>query len=97
MPLYYFNLFDGAQTIADPWGEELPDRKAAELWAYEVARELMQNTSSALTRDWCLEICDASSRLLFSAPFVRLDPRLDHLDPQSRCWNPRLSRSSLEQ
>ncbi len=44
MPRYYFNYFDGRQTIADPDGQDLENKemalKQAELHAADRAREL---------------------------------------------------------
>jgi hypothetical protein len=83
MPLYYFNLQDGAAGIADPDGTDLVDPAAAMVHAHEVVLELMAHVE-ARTRHWLLDICDDSGMHLFEVPFVGIDRTIDHLEPQTR-------------
>jgi hypothetical protein len=91
MPLYYFNLHDGAGGVADPEGTNLADRAAAEAHASAVVLELMAHVE-ARARHWLLEVCDEGGRTLFEIPFVKIDRSIDHLQPQTRSLFEEVSR-----
>ena len=92
MPIYYFNVQDGAGGLADLEGTELPDRAAAEMHAVEVVRELLKSNETK-KRPWCLDVLDGERRPVFSLQFSTVDPSLDHLSADTRELVERLSES----
>jgi hypothetical protein len=94
MPLYKFQLRDGASAIFDDAGINLPDREHALAYAKEVARELMQGRE-VQTRPWRLDIYENHSERVFALPFAAVDATLDHLVPELRSTLERLCDSYL--
>jgi hypothetical protein len=81
MPLYNFALHDGYFAIEDE-GVWLADRERALQYAHGVARELM-HAREPQTRTWRIEVYEGGRRI-DRVPFAKLDPTLDHLQPQLR-------------
>jgi hypothetical protein len=81
MPVYRFELNDGAHRIEDE--VDLPDHRCALDHARAVVREMMGGCE-ARTRSWQLSVKDDQGRKLFEIPFMSLDRTLDHLTPQFR-------------
>jgi hypothetical protein len=92
MPIYYFNVQDGAGGLADLDGTELLDRAAAEMHAVEVVRELLKSNETK-KRPWCLDVLDGDGQPVFSLKFSTVDPSLDHLSADTRDLVERLSES----
>jgi hypothetical protein len=92
MPLFYFILKDGCDTLPDRDGAELPSAAAARSHATAVARELMRNRESK-TRAWRLQVCDDDLQPVLELPFAQLDDSLSHLRPESRQAIQNLCRS----
>jgi hypothetical protein len=83
MPLFYFILKDGRNSLPDRDGIELPSAAAAHSHGNAVARELMRNRESK-TRSWRLQVCDDDLQPVLELPFAQLDDSLSHLPPESR-------------
>lgn len=83
MPIYAFELRDGAKPAIDDTGVHLADREQALEYAQEIVRELMSGCE-AQTRSWRLDVYEAGEGLVFKIPFVQLDPTFTHLDLSSR-------------
>lgn len=77
MPCYTFELHDGESGIADTTGVNLHDRKGALAYARDVVGELMRGRELQ-TRSWCLDVFERDERI-FTLPFAKFDPTLDHL------------------
>ncbi|MBX9826472.1 MAG: hypothetical protein K2Y27_15965 [Xanthobacteraceae bacterium] len=80
MPLFYFVLRAGRQTIADRDGQELADEAAARRYATDVARQLMRNREGD-TRGWRVQVCDDYLRPLFEVFFAEVDESLKGYPP----------------
>ena len=67
MPLYFFNVHDGADLI-DEEGSELPDIAAAKLMAIKLAGAMLQDEAERFCNreQWQLDLADASGLTLFS-------------------------------
>jgi hypothetical protein len=83
MPLYFFNVRNGAGDFADQDGTELPDIQRAMSYARDLARELMLRNESR-KRHWHVMVCDADRNDLFDLPFVTIDDSLSHLNPETK-------------
>jgi len=83
MPLFYFILKDGRNTLPDRDGAELPSAAAARSHANAVARELMRNRESK-TRAWRLQVCDDDLQPVLELSFAQLDDSLSHFSPEAR-------------
>ncbi len=92
MPLFYFVLKDGRQTIADREGTELPDQDAARTHAIAVARELMRSRE-AVTQAWRLEVCDDYLRPRFEILFAEVDDSYPGLPPHIKETRTTVARS----
>ena len=82
MPCYTFELHNGESGIADTTGVKLHDRKGALAYARDVVGELMRGRELQ-TRSWCLDVYEREKRI-FTLPFAKFDPTLDHLRPDLR-------------
>ncbi len=62
MPLYFFHLINGAESLPDEEGIELADVEAAHDEALAAARELTDADSGDRKRwsGWCIDIVDAA-------------------------------------
>ncbi len=72
MPQFFFHVRRGASLYADPLGQELEDVHAANRWAVEDARSLIED--QALEGDlrlYSIEVCDANGRVLSVLPIIR--------------------------
>jgi hypothetical protein len=83
MPLYYFNLKTGGDTIRDPDGTDLPDEPAAKEHARHIACELMRQRQQR-TRSWRIEVCDGEGRRCLNLLFASVDDSIGHLSPEAR-------------
>jgi len=83
MPVYAFELRDGARPVTDDTGVHLADRRRAFEYAQEIVRELMSGCE-AQTRSWRLDVYEAGEGLVFQIPFFPFDPTFAHLAPSSR-------------
>jgi hypothetical protein len=83
MPRYFFNVRNGSGGLADQDGTELPDVRAAMLYARDLARELIRRNEPQ-KRYWHLVVCDAEQNELFDVPFVAIDESISHLNPDRR-------------
>jgi hypothetical protein len=92
MPVFFFNLQDGKGGIEDEEGVDLPTLVAAQEHAIGVARELMRRNEPKW-RICRLDILNSEGSLLFTLPFAKVDPLLDHLDQPLREVVERLSES----
>lgn len=92
MPLYTFELRDGAAPLTDSIGLHLPYRERALAYAKEVARELMQGREGQ-TRCWRLDVYENQGERVFEIAFAALDPTLDQLAPDLRNTMERLCGS----
>ncbi len=76
MPLFYFTLNNGRQTIVDLDGTDLPDETAARSHADTVARDLMRN-DRARTLSWRLEVSDEQRRRCFEVLLASVSEELE--------------------
>ncbi len=83
MPIYTFKLRDGSGSIDDEAGVRLPTREDALSYGYDVARELM-SCREQKTRHWRLDVYEDGGECVFTIPFARIDPTLNHLMPELR-------------
>jgi hypothetical protein len=83
MPLYFFNVRNGAGDFADRDGTELPDIRHAVSYARDLARELMLRNESS-KRHWHVLVSDADRNELFDLPFITIDDSLSHLNPETK-------------
>lgn len=83
MPLFYFTLKDGIDSIPDCEGEEFADEVSAQAHAVAVARELMRN-HAVRARTWRLQVSDDYLQPRFEVLFASVDDSLAHLHPESR-------------
>jgi hypothetical protein len=74
MPVYHFNVRDGA-NIPDPDGTELPDLRAARVEAVKLAGRLLMDEPDTFWEgsDWHLEVTDDSGIALFRLDFTATD------------------------
>jgi len=72
VPLFYFALKAGLQTIPDAEGQELVDEAAAQLHAIAVAGELMRHRES-VSHSWRIQVCDDYLEPLFEVFFGEID------------------------
>jgi|SRR4051794_17979366 hypothetical protein len=75
MPLFYFILKAGRQTIPDTEGEEFENEAGARAHACAVARELMRNRE-AKTSHWRVQVCDDYLRPRHEILFADVDEKL---------------------
>jgi hypothetical protein len=83
MPLFYFTLKDGFNSIPDCEGEEFADEASARVHATAVARELMRNRT-VQARTWRLQVSDDYLQPCFELLFASIDDSLAHLAVESR-------------
>jgi hypothetical protein len=76
MPLFYFVLKTGRESIPDPEGQELADETAARLHGVAIARQLMQHRE-ADSRTWRIQVCDDYLHPLFEVFFAEVDETFD--------------------
>ena len=80
MPIYHFNVEDGA-TYPDLTGTELPDLVAARLDAIRRCGDLLRDNSDSFWggHHWKLIVTDASGLILFTLNFLAVSsPATDH-------------------
>jgi hypothetical protein len=70
MPIYHFNVRDGA-NIPDPEGTDLPDLRSARVEAVKLAGRLLMDEADSFWEgsDWHLEVTDDSGIALFRLDF----------------------------
>jgi hypothetical protein len=83
MPVYFFDLNNGAGGIPDDTGTELRDVDAAIGHAHDVARDLMKHRAPK-RRHWSMAVCDDTHTVLLELPFVAVDETICHLAPELR-------------
>jgi hypothetical protein len=76
MPLFYFILKAGRQTIPDTQGEEFENEADARAHARTVARELMRNRE-AKTSHWRVQVCDDYLQPRYEYLFADVDEKLE--------------------
>ena len=83
MPLFYFILRAGRDSVPDREGIEFPDQKAAHAHAVEVAHDLMRNREIK-TRAWRIGVRDEDLRPCSEVLFATADDSMAHLRPPYR-------------
>jgi hypothetical protein len=68
MAIYYFHIQDGADSIQDKFGVDLPDLRAARTEATILAGELLRDRPDAFwgARAWTMCVEDENALMLFS-------------------------------
>ena len=93
MPLFYFLLRAGRDSVPDREGIEFPDQETAHAHALEVARELMRNREIK-TRAWRIAVRDEDLRPCSEVLFATADDSIAHLQPPYRHSIESLSNST---
>jgi len=78
MPRYFFTVHDGLRDYPDAEGIEFATVRAAERYAWHVARDLLFRRE-AKRRHWLVTVRDETDRLLFALPFSAADPTIRRL------------------
>ena len=86
MPRYFFNVHDGVY-VPDEDGSELPDVYSAQTEAIKLCGALIAELGAKFWDhgEWKLEVCDSSTRLLFTLTLTAAERDL--------AVNPRLGSS----
>ena len=74
MPVYHFNVRDGA-NIPDPDGTHLPDLRSARVEAVKLAGRLLMDEPESFWEgsNWHVEVTDHSGVILFRLDFMATD------------------------